>query len=557
MKFLNQTQGERERESEVKRNMFYSHCFLSRKGPLGTIWVAAHCLKRVKKHQVAQINISSSVGHLLLGVVRIYSKKVEYLFHDCRKVLVKVNDFVGSKITNILEDGSGVNERPDEDIMLADARQNDGAGHDSFDKVFLEASPLSPNVHIPLESLLGTLSQLIQSIHNPLHFASKSALKIAVDLAISSNDAPRLTNMAGRAIRQLLRGRLQSQSSCKKTTALEPLKSRMRDQLGTPWAPPVLSSLVSKKDQEGAGSAGMNSLRAFALLGAGVSGLLSFTMIAAADEAGHGLPCPNYPWIRRGHQVYQQVCASCHSMSLISYRDLVGVAHTEEETKAMAAEIEVVDGPNDEGEMFTRPGKLSDRFPQPYPNEQAARFANGGAYPPDLSLITKARHNGQNYVFALLTGYHDPPAGVSIREGLHYNPYFPGGAIAMPKMLIDGAVEYEDGTPATESQMGKDVVTFLSWAAEPEMEERKLMGFKWIFVLSLALLQAAYYRRMRWSVLKSRKLIIVVVGGGENKSGALNNVHELSCCVCASEVLLALFETVPHSLSWGQYGVIL
>ncbi|KAL1564290.1 hypothetical protein AAHA92_06651 [Salvia divinorum] len=176
--------------------------------------------------------------------------------------------------------------------------------------------------------------------------------------------------------------------------------------------------------------------------------------------------------IRRGHQVYQQVCASCHSMSLISFRDLVGVAYTEEETKAMAAEIEVVDGPNDEGEMFIRPGKLSDRFPQPYANEQAARFANGGAYPPDLSLITKARHNGQNYVFALLTGYHDPPAGVT---------------------------------------MGKDVVTFLTWAAEPEMEERKLMGFKWIFVLSLALLQAGYYRRMRWSVLKSRKLVLDVV----------------------------------------------
>ncbi|CAL5368487.1 unnamed protein product [Camellia sinensis] len=343
--------------------------------------------------------------------------------------------------------------------------------------------------------------------------------------------------MAGRAFHQLLMRRLQSQS----------------------------------KDQEGVGSTGMKSLRAFALLGAGVSGLLSFATMASADEAEHGLPCPNYPWphsgilssydhasIRRGHQVYQQVCASCHSMSLISYRDLVGVAYTEEETKAMAAEIEVVDGPNDEGEMFTRPGKLSDRFPQPYANEQAARFANGGAYPPDLSLITKARHNGQNYVFALLTGYHDPPAGVAvtiatapvaamaghlvreggfknddlsiefsseisheicieiavplgIRDGLHYNPYFPGGAIAMPKMLNDGAVEYEDGTPATESQMGKDVVTFLAWAAEPEMEERKLMGFKWIFVLSLALLQAAYYRRMRWSVLKSRKLVLDVV----------------------------------------------
>ncbi|RVW62409.1 Cytochrome c1-1, heme protein, mitochondrial [Vitis vinifera] len=250
-------------------------------------------------------------------------------------------------------------------------------------------------------------------------------------------------------------------------------------------APPLL---ILKQDQNGPGVAGIKSLRVLALLGAGVSGLLSFATIASSDEAEHGLACPNYPWphsgilssydhasIRRGHQVYQQVCASCHSMSLISFRDLVGVAYTEEETKAMAAEIE------------------------PYANEQAARFANGGAYPPDLSLITKARHNGQNYVFALLTGYRDPPAGVSlcddvqIRDGLHYNPYFPGGAIAMPKMLIDGAVEYEDGTPATEAQMGKDVVTFLSWAAEPEMEERKLMGFKWIFVLSLALLQAAYY----------------------------------------------------------------
>ncbi|GLT71694.1 hypothetical protein SLA2020_436930 [Shorea laevis] len=287
---------------------------------------------------------------------------------------------------------------------------------------------------------------------------------------------------------------------------------------------PVLSSHSMKQDQETMGSTGSGYLRKLALLGASISGLLSFGTIALADEAEHGLAVPNYPWphegilssydhasIRRGHHVYQQVCASCHSMSLISYRDLVGVAYTEEETKAMAAEIEVVDGPNDEGEMFTRPGKLSDRFPQPYENEQAARFANGGAYPPDLSLITKARHNGQNYVFALLTGYHDPPAGVSIREGLYYNPYFPGGAIAMPKMLIDGAVEYEDGTLATESQMGKDVVSFLSWAAEPEMEERKLMGFKWIFVLSLALLQAAYYRRLKWSVFKSRKLVLDVV----------------------------------------------
>ncbi|CAN1817630.1 Cytochrome c1-2, heme protein, mitochondrial (Fragment) [Linum perenne] len=229
----------------------------------------------------------------------------------------------------------------------------------------------------------------------------------------------------GGAIRQLLQRKLQSR----------------------PLVPSVSSFFNSKKGHDEAGSLGEKSLRALALVGVGLSGLLASAIASASDE----------------------------------------------------------------GEMFTRPGKLSDRFPQPYANESAARFANGGAYPPDLSLITKARHNGQNYVFALLTGYRDPPAGISIREGLHYNPYFPGGAIAMPKMLNDGAVEYEDGTPATEAQMGKDVVSFLTWAAEPEMEERKLMGFKWIFLLSLALLQVGYHRRMRWSVLKSRKLIVDVV----------------------------------------------
>ncbi|KAI3722229.1 hypothetical protein L2E82_33260 [Cichorium intybus] len=353
------------------------------------------------------------------------------------------------------------------------------------------------------ESERSDISLVFDSLQSPSSLDPSARAERHRLRPISADDVLKFSRMAGgRGIYHLLRGRLHSHSA----------------------APPALSSLILKKDQNESGSAGVKSLRALALLGAGVSGILSFTTIASADEAEHGLESPSYPWphqgilssydhasIRRGHQVYTQVCASCHSMGLISYRDLVGVAYTEEETKAMAAEIEVEDGPNDEGEMFTRPGKLSDRFPQPYANEQAARFANGGAYPPDLSLITKARHNGQNYVFALLTGYRDPPAGVTIREGLHYNPYFPGGAIAMPKMLNDGAVEYEDGTPATEAQMGKDVVSFLSWAAEPEMEERKLMGFKWIFVLSLALLQAAYYRRLRWSVLKSRKLVLDVV----------------------------------------------
>lgn len=261
-----------------------------------------------------------------------------------------------------------------------------------------------------------------------------------------------------------------------------------------------------------------------ATLAAGTAGLAAAAGTALADEAEHGLHAPSYPWphdgffssydhrsIRRGYQVYTQVCATCHSMDLVHYRDLVGVCYTEEEAKEMAMNIEVTDGPNDEGEMFERPGKLSDKLPAPYMNEEHARYANGGAYPPDLSLITKARHDGQNYVFSLLLGYREPPAGITVREGLYYNPYFPGGAIAMPKMLNDGGIEYDDGTPATEAQQAKDVVTFLSWAAEPEMDERKLMGTKWLAVLSLVFLTTVYYKRWKWAPLKSRRLIVDVV----------------------------------------------
>ena len=245
------------------------------------------------------------------------------------------------------------------------------------------------------------------------------------------------------------------------------------------------------------------------------------TAAAAEEEADHGLHPGQFDWphgglfsafdvasIRRGHQVYQQVCAACHSMSFVHFRDLVGVTHTEAEAKAMAAEIEVVDGPNDQGEMFERPGKLSDPLPSPYANEEAARFANGGAYPPDLSLITKARHDGQNYVMSLLLGYREAPAGIKLREGLHYNPYFVGGAIAMPKMLMDDGVEYEDGTPATEAQQAKDVTTYLAWAAEPEMDERKKMGAKALTLLGIALMSAVYYKRLKLAPLKSRRLVI-------------------------------------------------
>eukprot|EP00834_Sanchytrium_tribonematis_P003345 NODE_126_length_17250_cov_2.558743.p12 type:complete len:203 gc:universal NODE_126_length_17250_cov_2.558743:10943-11551(+) len=185
--------------------------------------------------------------------------------------------------------------------------------------------------------------------------------------------------------------------------------------------------------------------------------LFAYKKADAAIE-DDGLHPTTFPWshkgplsgfdhfsIRRGFQVYQEVCSSCHSLERLAFRNLVGVSHTLEEAKGLAEAIEVEDGPNDEGEMYMRPGKLSDYIPSPYPNEQAARAANAGAYPPDLSLIVKARHGGENYVYSLLTGYNDPPAGVEVREGLHYNPYFPGGAIGMAQNIYDEVVEFEDG----------------------------------------------------------------------------------------------------------------
>lgn len=194
-------------------------------------------------------------------------------------------------------------------------------------------------------------------------------------------------------------------------------------------------------------------------------------------------------------------------MNLIHWRDLVGVTHTEAEAKEMAAEHEYEDGPNDKGEMFMRPGKLLDPLPSPYPNEEAARAVNGGAYPPDLSCIIRARHVGEDYVFSLLLGYYDAPEGIKIRDGLYYNPYFPGGAIAMARSLYDGVVEYEDGTPNNASQLAKDVTEFLSWASYPEQDERKRMGFKAMALLTVLLGVSVWVKRFKWSYLKNRKLI--------------------------------------------------
>ncbi|GAT27197.1 cytochrome c1, mitochondrial precursor [Aspergillus luchuensis] len=212
--------------------------------------------------------------------------------------------------------------------------------------------------------------------------------------------------------------------------------------------------------------------------------------------------------LRRGFQVYREVCASCHSLTRVPWRSFVGVMHTVDEMKAMAEENEYDTEPNDQGEIEKRPGKLSDYIPAPYKNEEAARAANGGALPPDLSLIVKGRHGGCNYIFSLLTGYPDePPAGATVGAGMNFNPYFPGTAIAMGRVLFDGVVEYEDGTPATTSQMAKDVVEFLNWAAEPEMDDRKKMGVKAITLLTGLFAISVWVKRYKWSPIKTRKIV--------------------------------------------------
>ena len=210
--------------------------------------------------------------------------------------------------------------------------------------------------------------------------------------------------------------------------------------------------------------------------------------------------------LQRGYQVYTEVCSSCHSMKYLSYRNLMeegGPEFSEAQAKAIAAQFEITDGPNSEGEMFQRPAKLSDKFVMPYPNAKAAQAANGGAYPPDMSVLAKARKGGVDYLYSLLLGYEDPPIGVSLDEGVHYNKFMYGNKIKMPKPLEDDLIEYSDGTPATEEQMAKDVVTFLMWSAEPHLEARHKMGFKAIIYLTILTLLVYLSMRKIWSRVKS------------------------------------------------------
>lgn len=210
--------------------------------------------------------------------------------------------------------------------------------------------------------------------------------------------------------------------------------------------------------------------------------------------------------IQRGFKIYKEVCSACHSVNRLAFRNLRDVGFSEAEVTSLAAGYNVTDGPNQEGEMFERPAKPSDRIPSPYANDNAARAANNSALPPDLSLIVKARHDGANYVYSLLTGYQDPaPEDVVLSENMHYNPYFSGGGkqFAMPAPLIkDGQVAYEDGTNPTIDQMSKDVVNFLQWAAEPEMEHRKSMGVKAMIFLSIFTLLFYLAKTRIWKRVK-------------------------------------------------------
>lgn len=226
-----------------------------------------------------------------------------------------------------------------------------------------------------------------------------------------------------------------------------------------------------------------------AALALAVAAGLALVSGARAQEETPPLPRPGWSFsgvfgtfdraaLQRGFQIYSEVCSNCHSLKFLHYRDLAALGYDEDEIKVIAAQKQVTAGPNDQGDMFQRPAEPSDAFVPPFPNDQMARLANNGALPPDLSLIIKAREGGPDYVYGILTGYKEAPANVKVPEGMNYNLYFPSHDIAMPQPLSDGAMTYADGTKASLDQEAHDIVTFLSWAAEPKMEDRKRIGAK-------------------------------------------------------------------------------
>lgn len=246
-----------------------------------------------------------------------------------------------------------------------------------------------------------------------------------------------------------------------------------------------------------------------------VAGALALTVsmtTSAAYAAGDAAHAPEQHWsfsglfgtydraaLRRGFEVYKGACAACHGLRLVAYRNLMDIGFSENEVKAIASEVDVPAEPNEDGEIEDRPGLPSDRFKSPFANENAARASNNGALPPDLSLIVKARLGGADYIHGVLTGYKPAPAGTEVPDGMNYNEYFAGKLIAMPPPLSEDGIDYSDKTKATVAQQAQDVVTFLAWAAEPELEERKRMGVK--VILFLLLLTGLLYvvKRRIWA----------------------------------------------------------
>ncbi len=221
--------------------------------------------------------------------------------------------------------------------------------------------------------------------------------------------------------------------------------------------------------------------------------------------------------LQRGFKIYREVCSTCHSLKLLAFRDLTdrgGPGFTEAKAKAIAASFQVTDGPNKQGQMYQRPGRLADHFPPPFPNDQAARAALGGALPPDMSDLAKGRgyergfpwfifdaftqyqEEGPDYIHAILTGYTAPPSGITVPPGASYNKYFPGHNLGMPRPLSDGQVKYTDGAPETVDQYGRDVTAFLAWASEPKLDQRKRLGFQ-VFVYLIVLTGLLYFTKKR------------------------------------------------------------
>ena len=243
--------------------------------------------------------------------------------------------------------------------------------------------------------------------------------------------------------------------------------------------------------------------------------LIGLLLLAPArGEAQETPPLPHQQWsfdgvfgtydkaaMQRGFQVYKQICSACHPVKHLYFRDLEALGYTPDQVKAIAASDQVTDGPNDQGQMYQRPGRPSDPIPGPFPNDEAARAANGGALPPDLSMIVKAREGGPDYVYALMNGFKPPPAGFTVPSGKYYNEYFPGHLIAMPPPLSDGAVTYADGTKATVQQMAHDVATFLNWASEPNLDTRHRVGVRvFLFlIVGVGIFYAA--KRKIWSAV--------------------------------------------------------